>query len=45
VLVADDGADPEILTMARRDVQRWTPPRPAPSTWWQLATEGRRSSA
>jgi precorrin-2 dehydrogenase/sirohydrochlorin ferrochelatase len=32
VLVADADVDPEILTMVRRDVTGWTPPRPTPSS-------------
>jgi siroheme synthase len=45
VLVADEGADPEIVTMARRDVQRLDPPRPAPSSWWRWPRRASRSSA
>ena len=42
VLVADDGADPEIVTMARRDAQRLEPAEAGAETLVALAQEGRQ---
>ena len=42
VLVADDGADPEIVTMARRDAQRLEPAEASAETLVALAQEGRQ---
>jgi precorrin-2 dehydrogenase/sirohydrochlorin ferrochelatase len=42
VLVADDGADPQVLVMARRDVQRLSPGEAGAETLVALAGEGRQ---
>ena len=42
VLVADDGADPEIVTMARRDAQRLEPAEASAETLVALAREGKQ---
>jgi len=42
VLVADDGADPEIVTMARRDAQRLAPAEASAETLVALAREGKQ---
>ncbi|HWW27487.1 MAG TPA: SAM-dependent methyltransferase, partial [Caulobacter sp.] len=42
VLVADDGADPEIVTLARRDAQRLDPSQVAAETLVALAQEGKQ---
>jgi precorrin-2 dehydrogenase/sirohydrochlorin ferrochelatase len=42
VLVADDGADPEVVTMARRDAQRLEPAEASAETLVALAREGKQ---
>jgi len=42
VLVADEGADPEIVTLARRDAQRLEPAQVAAETLVALAQEGKQ---
>ncbi|TCS12831.1 NAD(P)-dependent oxidoreductase [Caulobacter sp. BK020] len=42
VLVADDGADPEIVTLARRDAQRLDPSQVSAETLVTLAQEGKQ---
>ncbi|SFK09315.1 NAD(P)-dependent oxidoreductase [Caulobacter sp. UNC279MFTsu5.1] len=42
VLIADEGADPEIVTMARRDVHRLDPAQVAAETLVTLAKEGKQ---
>ncbi len=42
VLVADEGADPEIVTMARRDAQRLEPAEASADTLVALAQEGKQ---
>jgi precorrin-2 dehydrogenase/sirohydrochlorin ferrochelatase len=42
VLVADEGADPEIVTLARRDAQRLDPAQVAAETLVALAQEGKQ---
>ena len=42
VLVADEGADPQVLVMARRDVQRLNPDEAGAETLVALAGEGRQ---
>lgn len=42
VLIADPGADPEIVTMARRDVQRLDPAETGPEQLVALAQEGKQ---
>jgi precorrin-2 dehydrogenase/sirohydrochlorin ferrochelatase len=42
VLVADDDVDPQIMTMARRDVQRIAPGEASAEQLIQLANEGRQ---
>jgi precorrin-2 dehydrogenase/sirohydrochlorin ferrochelatase len=42
VLVADEGADPQVVVMARRDVQRLTPTEAGAETLVALAGEGRQ---
>ena len=42
VLVADDGADPEIVTLARRDAQRLEPAEASAETLVALAQEGKQ---
>jgi precorrin-2 dehydrogenase/sirohydrochlorin ferrochelatase len=42
VLVADDGADPEVVTMARRDAQRLEPAEASAETLVALAQEGKQ---
>lgn len=42
VLIADPGADPEVLTLARRDVHRLDPGEVAPEALVALAQEGKQ---
>jgi precorrin-2 dehydrogenase/sirohydrochlorin ferrochelatase len=42
VLIADEGADPEVLTMARRDVHRLDPTATSAETLVALAQEGKQ---
>lgn len=42
VLIADQGADPEVLTMARRDAHRLSPDEAGPETLVALAWEGKQ---
>lgn len=42
VLIADDRADPEVLTMARRDVERLSPAEVTAESLIALAREGRQ---
>jgi precorrin-2 dehydrogenase/sirohydrochlorin ferrochelatase len=42
VLVADEGADPEVVTMARRDAQRLEPAEASAETLVALAQEGKQ---
>jgi len=42
VLVADEGADPEIMTLARRDAQRLDPAQVGAETLVALAQEGKQ---
>ncbi|KRA64656.1 siroheme synthase [Caulobacter sp. Root656] len=42
VLVADDGADPEVVTMARRDAHRLEPAEASAETLVALAREGKQ---
>lgn len=42
VLIADPGADPEVLTLARRDVHRLDPDEVAPAALVALAQEGKQ---
>lgn len=42
VLVADDGADPEVVTMARRDAHRLEPAEASAETLVALAQEGKQ---
>jgi siroheme synthase-like protein len=42
VLVADEGADPEIVTLARRDAQRLDPAQVSAETLVTLAQEGKQ---
>ena len=42
VLIADEGADPEVVTMARRDVHRLDPAEAGAETLVKLAGEGKQ---
>jgi precorrin-2 dehydrogenase/sirohydrochlorin ferrochelatase len=42
VLIADEGADPEVVTLARRDVQRLEPAEASAETLVALAQEGKQ---
>jgi len=42
VLIADEGADPDVMTMARRDVQRMTPAEAGAEVLVALAQEGKQ---
>jgi precorrin-2 dehydrogenase/sirohydrochlorin ferrochelatase len=42
VLIADQGADPEVVTMARRDVNRLEPAEADAETLVTLAKEGKQ---